>query len=84
MTYTVTWIKSALDELAELWNNTLDRQEVAEAANRIDSLLGSNPYGHSESREENLRILFAPPLAILFEISDADRMVTVRALWRPA
>jgi hypothetical protein len=83
MTYTVIWIKSALAELAELWNNASDRQDVSNAANRIDLILRSNPYGHSESREENLRILLEPPLVVLFEISDADRMVTVRAVWRP-
>lgn len=84
MSYTVTWINSALDELAKLWNRTADRQDVADAANRIDLILRSNPYAHSESREENLRIMFAPPLAVLFEISDADRIVTVRAVWQPA
>jgi hypothetical protein len=50
MTYTVTWIKSALDELAELWNASSDRKDVADAADRIDSTLRSDPYGHSESR----------------------------------
>jgi hypothetical protein len=82
MTYTVVWIKSALDELAELWNNASDRQAVTDAANSIDSILKSNPVDYSESREENLRILFVPPLAALFEISDADRMITVRGVWR--
>jgi hypothetical protein len=83
MTFTVTWIKSALDELAELWSATSDRQDVADAADRIDLILRSDPYDHSESREGNLRILFVPPLAALFEVSDADRKVTVRAVWRP-
>jgi hypothetical protein len=30
-----------------------------------------------------LRILFVPPLAILFDVSDDDCMVKVRAVWRP-
>lgn len=84
MTYTVTWIKSALDELAELWNDALDRPDVTEASNQIDSILRSNPYAYSESREQDLRIMFVPPLAILFEVREADRIVTVRAVWRPA
>jgi len=84
MTYTVTWIKSALDELAKLWNSASDRQDVADAADRIDLILKSDPYGHSESREGDFRILFVPPLAALFEMSDADRRVTVRGVWRPS
>jgi hypothetical protein len=84
MTYTVVWINSALGELADLWNNTADRAEVTDAANRIDTILRSNPHAHSESREANLRILFVPPLAVLFDIREADRVVKVRAVWRPA
>jgi hypothetical protein len=84
MMYTVTWIPSALGELANLWNNALDRRNVADAANRIDSILRLNPYAHSESRDEDFRILFVPPLAVLFDVNDADRLVTVRAVWRPA
>jgi hypothetical protein len=84
MTYTVVWSRSALNELADLWNNASDRQVVTDAANQIDLLLRSDPHTHSESRDENFRIIFVPPLAALFEISDADQMVTVRAVWRPA
>ena len=83
MTYTVVWSKSALAELAELWNSASDRKGLSDAANQIDLILKSNPYGHSESREQDLRILLEPPLAVLFGISDADRMVTVRGVWRP-
>jgi hypothetical protein len=83
MTYTVVWINSALDELAELWNTAEDRQDVTNAANRIDASLRSHPYLHSESQEQDLRIQFVPPLAVLFEVSDADRKVVVRAVWRP-
>jgi hypothetical protein len=84
MTYTVVWIRSALDELADLWTKAGDRQEITDASGRIDLVLRTNPYLHSESRGKSFRILFVPPLAVLFEVSDADRMVTVRAVWRPA
>ena len=84
MTYTVIWSVSALDELARLWNNASDRRDVTDAANQIDRMLRSNPYLHSESREGNLRIVFVPPLAVLFEVNDGDRKAVVRAVWRPA
>jgi hypothetical protein len=83
MTYTVIWIPSALDELAQLWNSASDRQEVTDTADVVDSILRHDPFSHSESREENLRIMFVPPLAVLFDVSDADCMVAVRAVWSP-
>ncbi len=83
MTYTVVWIPSALNELADLWNHAPGRQEITDAADAIDAILRADPYAASESREGNLRILFVPPLAVLFDVSDPDCLVTVRALWRP-
>jgi hypothetical protein len=84
MKYTVVWIPSALSELADLWNHAHNRQEITDAADTIDSILRANPYVDSESREGNLRILFVPPLAVLFDVSDPDYLVTVRAVWRPS
>jgi hypothetical protein len=60
MKYTVVWIRAALDELANLWNNAPDRNDVTAASNLIDSILKSVPYSNSESREGNLRIIFVP------------------------
>jgi mRNA-degrading endonuclease RelE of RelBE toxin-antitoxin system len=81
MTYTVTYKPSAENELAELWLNAPDRQTVADAANRIDSLLGANPHNQGESREQQTRILFERPLAVQFEIHDANRVVEVLKIW---
>jgi hypothetical protein len=83
MTYTVVWSKSALAELAELWNSASDRRKLSDAANQIDLILKFDPYARSESREQDLRILLESPLAVLFGVSDADLLVTVRAVWRP-
>lgn len=80
MRFTVVWIPFALKELADLWNHALDRQEVADASDTVDMILRANPYADSESREGNLRILFVPPLAVLFEVGDQDCMVTVRCV----
>lgn len=84
MTYTVVWIKLAQGELANLWTNSTARQDVADAADRIDSILRLHPYEYSESRDGDLRILFVPPLAVLFNVSDDDCLVSVRAVWRPS
>jgi hypothetical protein len=80
--YTVTWTKAAVNELTNLWLNALDRSAVTRASARIEALLRSNPYAQSESRDGNKRVIFAPPLGVMFTVSDADRIVTVRAIWR--
>ena len=51
--------------------------------NVIAAQLRIDPYAYSESRStETDRILFFPPLGVAFEVSDADRMVTVYAVWQ--
>ena len=83
MKYTVVWLKAAQDLLAILWMNAVDRQEVTDAANVIDAQLRRDPYAYSESRgDDNQRILLFPPLGIAFEVSDADCLVTVYAVWQ--
>ena len=81
MTYTVTYKPSAERELVDLWINALDRQEIADAANRIDSLLRTSPHDQGESREQT-RILFERPIAAQFEIHDSDNVVEVLKIWR--
>jgi hypothetical protein len=82
MKYTVAYKPSAEQELADLWTTAPDRAAVTAAANRIDVLLGRDPYTPSESREGATRILFVPPLAVLFEVSEDDRYVDVLTVWR--
>jgi plasmid stabilization system protein ParE len=81
MTYTVTYKPSAENELTELWIQAADRQAVADAANRIDGLLGVSPHIQGESRERDTRILFERPVAVQFEIHDQDRVVEVLKIW---
>jgi hypothetical protein len=59
-----------------------DRDLVSVAANRIDADLGDDPYAHSESRTGSSRIMIVPPLAVGYDVSDDDRLVTVWAVWR--
>ena len=64
-----------------MWINALDRQAVADAANRIDMLLRTSPHSQGESRDQETRILFERPLAMQFEIHDADKVVAVLKVW---
>jgi len=59
-----------------------DRAPVTEAADRIDAILRHDPYTFSESLSSLTRAMFVSPLAVAFEISEADLLVTVKAVWR--
>jgi hypothetical protein len=61
--------RGGVNELADIWINADSplRQKITEATQSLDQELQVDPFRHSESREGDVRILFAPPLAILFE-----------------
>ena len=56
MSYKVTWRPSAEQQLAGLWVNASDQNDVGAAADRIDDLLERGPLGcggNSVRREPN-------------------------------
>lgn len=75
--YTVVWVESALDELAELWLRSDNRNEVTAAADLIDNELRDDAQLKGIEQREDLRALFAPPLRILFTVRENDRIVEV-------
>jgi hypothetical protein len=77
MTWTVIWRPPALAELAEAWNTSPDRAGVTAASNRIDRLLATDPLTAGESRDGEDRIVFDAPLAVIFRVDRAARMVFV-------
>jgi plasmid stabilization system protein ParE len=77
MSYALDWSQRAQDELADLWTNATDRDAVTAAADEIERLLSRDPLGHGESRSGNRRILFEPPLAVLYRVDPQRRAVTV-------
>lgn len=82
MKWTVVYLNSADERLVNIWMNAPDQAEVTRAADLIDRRLRRDPYAFSESREANLRIMIEAPLAIGYDVSDDDRMVTVWSFWR--
>jgi hypothetical protein len=81
MTYTVLWKPDAEDELARLWTGAADRDAVTKSADWIDAALHRDPRSKGESRTGDIRILVVPPLAVRFEVRDADRTVYVLQVW---
>jgi hypothetical protein len=82
MKYTVVWLPSALERLAEIWNDGPDRAAITQAANRMDRQLLFDPQNQGEARDDNLRIMIDAPLVVYFTVSELDCLVTVRAVWR--
>ena len=81
MKYTVLWARPAEQELAAIWTRATDRARITSAANSIDIVLSEDAQEQGESREGTLRILFAPPLGVEFDVVEEDRIVHVLAVW---
>jgi hypothetical protein len=79
--YTVRWLPAAEQELAALWLDTAARAAVTRAANALDQALQRAPEELGESRSQSLRILFEPPLGILFRVRVDMRVVEVAHVW---
>ena len=76
MIFSVVYLQSAEDELAEVWLNASDPKAVEEASNLIDRLLRVDAHRRGQSFYGD-RILVVAPLAITFSVSINDRMVKV-------
>lgn len=81
MSYTVTWTDRAEQELAAIWLAAPDRQQVTQASAAIEKLLRATPDAVGEVRFDSVRILVEWPLGVEYEILDADRRVSVVAVW---
>lgn len=75
--YTVVWVRSAEDDLAELWIAVSERSTVTAAALEIDRQLSSDPASKGEPLKEGLRALNVPPLRVIYSVSDDDVIVEV-------
>jgi hypothetical protein len=81
MRYTVTWVPTALDELARIWIAAPDQQAASDAADEIDRRLRRNPERVGVDLGGD-RYLEVEPLAVFYSIHPADRLVRVLAVWR--
>jgi hypothetical protein len=74
---TVVWVSDAEAELAEIWLASESRDRVASASHAIDFALAQNAASVGSPLTEGLRAIDEPPLRVLFEILDDDRLVRV-------
>ncbi len=79
--YTVRWKRTALDRLTEIWIGASDRSAINSAVEELDRLLALRPHEVGESRSEDVRIVFCPPVGAFFEIDETSDMVQVLRIW---
>jgi len=77
MRYTVVWLPSAQNVLADIWNQASDRQAVADAANGIDVALGADAHQKGRPFRGQRRTLRISPLGVVFTADPGDCMATV-------
>lgn len=77
--FQVLWEKAALNELTALWlrADSVTRKSITAAVAVIDDRLKLDADTEGESRDGTQRLSFVPPLAVLFQVSEPDRSVTV-------
>jgi hypothetical protein len=79
--FTVVWVIRAEHELAALWLASADRAAVTRATHEIEQRLHRHPQEEGESRGVDQRVTFVPPLGVLFEVDEDDRIVWVLQVW---
>jgi hypothetical protein len=78
MKYTVAWEASAESHLIEIWCiNPALRSDISPASDDIDCQLRDDPRTVGEQYSTHWRQVVRPPLAVLFPVNEADRLVNV-------
>jgi hypothetical protein len=77
MKYTVVSTPLADLQLAEIWLQALDRQQVADASNEIHTMLRNDPEHTGRVRASGRRVVILKPLEATFEVKALDKLVTI-------
>jgi plasmid stabilization system protein ParE len=77
--YRIRWARSALQELAAIWNagDADSRKAVTAASDAVERRLERDPMSDSESRSRGRRVTFAPPLTIIYRVERDGQTVSV-------
>lgn len=76
--YTVVWLQSAENQLAEAWLHSADREQLRADADLLESNLGQMPSNIGEELEPGERLVQVGSLVAFFTVSEDDRRVTVQ------
>jgi hypothetical protein len=82
MSYRVFWSPHAEQRLEEILQDLAEQSQIAAAARDIDRFLRADPIGYGESRYDTVRIGFARPLGVQYEVLEDVLTVIVYDVWR--
>ena len=77
MNFTVEWLDEALQQLAAIWVDADDPAAVTAASHRLEQSIRADPLGAGESRDGDDRVVFDPPLALLYRVYPQQRSALV-------
>ena len=75
--YTVVWHDGAQDQLARIWMDAADRDDVTRAAHEIDTHLAKDAETKGMPVVGDIREWVTTPLRVLFAVSPLDRLVKI-------
>jgi hypothetical protein len=82
MKWEVEWSEDAEVAIGGmLYYATAGRRAIMDAMSAIEAELEENPYDCGESREDDLRIVIHPPLAVLCTVYQERFLVVVHTAW---
>jgi plasmid stabilization system protein ParE len=82
MKYSVTWTKTALNQLAEIWNDSASRNDVTAASHHLEQAVSLHPLDLGESRHTSVvRVAYRKPLGMEYEVIEDDKKVRVLRVW---
>lgn len=75
--YTVTYTRNALQTLARLWLNAINRNAVTRAGDSIDQILRGDAPRKGAPIGAVLRQLTIAPIVVEFTVDEGNRLVTI-------
>jgi hypothetical protein len=75
--FTVTWQPQTLQDLAQIWLDASNRQQVTQATAEIDRRLARDPLGEGQHLHEGLYRIIEGPLTVFYSVDENARLVRV-------
>jgi hypothetical protein len=77
----VEWDEAALDELADVYNRSTDKNAITQAANQIDQQLSVDPDQKGQDFYAD-RLLGVGPLFVVYRVDEDAHIVRVLSVYR--